>query len=625
MPEAAGHLVLCNGAQIPELRDDSMHTSSLDYRHADDSVKLSFPGFSGDVFHLPDRILDLLEIAGYVYCADRLTSRGDKDQIDYRGWSRTFHYAIRVRDFEFWDSVKRSLSEALCFMSGDNDYRFTFQPGHSTPPTSLFDTPDQDLVPKDNASVILFSGGLDSLTGALDRLASTQDQLYLVSHKSGQPSTIRTQKGLFDALAERYPGRLQHYSFYCSLHGIRAPEETQRTRVFLYCAIAYALAHYFGRKSLYVYENGITSLNFPKREDQKNARATRTTHPKTIALLQSFFTQVEGSRISIETPFMWHTKTDVLVRLSELDGKDLLPSSVSCSKTFLNVTPSTHCGGCSQCIDRRFAAYASGLHDWDNVGLYSTDFISQSIEDGEVRTTVLDYIRQARSFATWNSDAFGINTLNSLVDVVDCVGARTEPEAVEKLWELCNRHGKQVLGAMQRMREMHDDLSVTPQPRSLLHMIGDREYLKPPVERLMQDISVRLSKSVPLAFQTNPPVNENDFNDKLSALLASDKHELEREHPAIAFALAKTVPDHSLSQYDLLIESKYLRKSTTPSKATDTMAADFFKYPKGMHVLYVVYDPERSISDDLAFSKPFEDRHGRQITREGYCKVCIIG
>lgn len=214
--------------------------------------------------------------------------------------------------------------------------------------------------------------------------------------------------------------------------------------------------------------------------------------------------------------------------------------------------------------------------------------------------------------------------LNSLVDVADYVGAKTDPEAVDRVWELCHRHGTQVLSAIRRMQTLYDDLSCNPQPKSLLHMVAGREYLKPPVERLVNDIIARLSQSLPLAFQSNLPTGENDFNDKLSALLASDKQELEREHPAIAFALAKTVPDHSLSQYDLLIESKYIRKSTTPSRATDGMAADFFKYPQGSHVLYVVYDPERSITDDPVFCQAFENRDGKQLKRNGHCRVCVI-
>ena len=60
--------------------------------------------FVRDVSHLPSRILDLLEIAAYVFCADRLASRGRKDNVEYHSWPRLFHFVIKVRDFDFWDT-----------------------------------------------------------------------------------------------------------------------------------------------------------------------------------------------------------------------------------------------------------------------------------------------------------------------------------------------------------------------------------------------------------------------------------------------------------------------------------------------------------------------------------------
>ena len=54
-------------------------------------------------------------------------SRGSKDNVEYHSWSRLFHFAIKVRDFDFWNmpDVKEKLKEALVFMSGDRAYHFT--------------------------------------------------------------------------------------------------------------------------------------------------------------------------------------------------------------------------------------------------------------------------------------------------------------------------------------------------------------------------------------------------------------------------------------------------------------------------------------------------------------------
>jgi len=74
------------------------------------------------------------------------------------------------------------------------------------------------------------------------------------------------------------------------------------------------------------------------------------------------------------------TKGDVLKRLAATNHERLLTSSVSCSKTFQRMEhEATHCGTCSQCIERRFAAYAAGLDDIDESGLYALDFIETGI------------------------------------------------------------------------------------------------------------------------------------------------------------------------------------------------------------------------------------------------------
>ena len=85
-------------------------------------------------------------------------------------------------------------------------------------------------------------------------------------------------------------------------------EETQRTRSFLYTSIACAIATAYGQDSFTVFENGITSINFPRREDLSHARASRTTHPRTIKHLEDFFSIVRGCDMKIKTPFLGKDK-----------------------------------------------------------------------------------------------------------------------------------------------------------------------------------------------------------------------------------------------------------------------------------------------------------------------------
>ena len=613
-------LVLCNGASPPDENFNDKHVIALDYLDGKGvlaNVKLGLPNFVRDVYHLPDRTLDLLELAAYVYCADRMSSRGSKGAVEYHAWARSFHFVAKVRDYAFWtrSDVSACLSRALQFMTGDREYRFSFQPGHSTQRTGLFDDEQFRMADSQDLNVALFSGGLDSLAGVLNHLETTSEQVCLVSHQS-QPGTVRTQRQLVAALKDHYPGKVSHYKFECHLKGIRAVEETQRSRAFLYTSIAFAIAQAFGQDAFSVYENGITSINFPRRADLSGARASRTTHPRTIFHMKQLFSLLDERQMHVQLPFLWKTKTDVLALLRDGPHPELIPSSVSCSKTFQNLGLATHCGGCSQCVDRRFAAYASRADDIDESGIYAHDIISTAISDREVRTTVVDYVRQAKDFGTWNEDHFYTELAADLSDVVEYLpDAGGEFERLGRVIDLCRRHGDQVAFAMKRMRDSHDDLYSDVAQNSLLGLISERPYMKDPVSLLVDRICELLDPAIGKMFGANPPKNETDLNTKIGSLLNSHEIDLRREHPAVSFAGGHTVPDHGGDDADVLIEAKYVRGATSPSRVSDGIAADITKYPQDRHILFVVYDPQRIIKDDQLFKTDFESR--------GRCTVLV--
>ena len=84
------------------------------------------------------------------------------------------------------------------------------------------------------------------------------------------------------------------------------------------------------------------------------------------------------------------------------------------------------------------------------------------------------------------------------------------------------------------------------------------------------------------------------MNDQLNALLIAEKGEYKREFPAIKFSFARTIPDHSFTEYDLLIEAKLLKKDTSKAAITDQIGADIHKYGSA-NKLFILYDPERKL------------------------------
>ena len=59
-----------------------------------------------------------------------------------------------------------------------------------------------------------------------------------------------------------------------------------------------------------------------------------------------------------------------------------------------------------------------------------------------------------------------------------------------------------------------------------------------------------------------------------------------------------------------------MRGATSPTKVSDAMAADVTKYPQDRHILFVVYDPQRMITDDRTFARDFETF--------GRCTVLVV-
>src|SRR4051812_25785215 len=92
------------------------------------------------VRHFPDELLDLLEVASYVYAADSATSRGSPSggQMGAR-WRRRFRFIIPVRRPNLWGSadVSSALTNTLSFLSED-EYRFEFTTLDEAPPTQIY-------------------------------------------------------------------------------------------------------------------------------------------------------------------------------------------------------------------------------------------------------------------------------------------------------------------------------------------------------------------------------------------------------------------------------------------------------------------------------------------------------
>jgi hypothetical protein len=203
---AERHLVLCGRSLAPKLGRDWQNPPVLRLHIGEgrNDVHLRLEHLSRRLCaDLPGVAVDLLKIAAYVYAADQAITRGGRVEIEYgECWRRHFRFEVPVRCLDVWRraDVNVALTETLSYLS-DDDYEFNFTRLRNPPPLSryLFDVLESK---QDFEEVILFSGGLDSLGGAVREILQGHHKVVLVSHRPNSKILAR-QRELVVRLNER--------------------------------------------------------------------------------------------------------------------------------------------------------------------------------------------------------------------------------------------------------------------------------------------------------------------------------------------------------------------------------------------------------------------------------------
>jgi len=126
-------------------------------------------------------------------------------------------------------------------------------------------------------------------------------------------------------------------------------------------------------KQVVLPENGLIALNVPLQPSRLGTLSTRTAHPLFVDRFRDFLDDAGLYDGTIENPFLYQSKTDML---QGLDGKfqDLVQRSVSCAHAgdvrWVGKSGVRHCGYCVPCVYRRAAMIERG---WDNADDYAFD------------------------------------------------------------------------------------------------------------------------------------------------------------------------------------------------------------------------------------------------------------
>jgi 7-cyano-7-deazaguanine synthase in queuosine biosynthesis len=305
---------------------------------------------------------DLVHLAVSIFLADRSSHRNRGTGVR---WERDLDLIVPVTAPGRWNSVSQQLEEHLHTLTGDR-WSLTFEKQSGRRPSEVADVRPADVV-------CLFSGGADSLAGAIAARDAVGAPPVLVSHwdfnKIGG-----VQSDLVDRLEQVWGTPIEHHRIQMQRlshqvgSGLAFPNEIRRrSRSFLFLALGLAAAAVRGAE-LWICENGFTSVNPPLSPERRGSLTTRTTHPGFLDGVTETLQDV-GLSVTLTNPFEAKTKGMVLAeaasKLKVTQAKDLFSASHSCGKParFPGFSSGDQCGVCFGCVVRRGSFLASGIQD----------------------------------------------------------------------------------------------------------------------------------------------------------------------------------------------------------------------------------------------------------------------
>ncbi|MEX0975387.1 MAG: Qat anti-phage system QueC-like protein QatC [Bacillota bacterium] len=344
-----------------------------------------------DLTHLgvyPTEIgVDLLVLAAHVFAADTRISRVTESQDS---WTREIRLVVPVSDPDRWATGSDTLVRMLNFLTGDR-----WEIGFRSRPQGFATLTRHRSVglrrPRFN-KLALFSGGLDSLIGAVDLLEAGNTPLF-VSH-AGEGAISDAQQTLFRTLRAEYSGRpfdrLRIWmTFPKDLVAGSEGEPTTRGRSFLFFSLGiFAGTGLEGDFTLLAPENGLIALNVPLDPLRLGALSTRTTHPFYIARWNELLAQLDLPG-KIENPYWNCTKGEMVASCANSTLlRRLIPLSLSCSSPskgrWLGFGPQ-HCGYCVPCLIRRAAIDAGLGRGSDTIRYTIADLTARPLDTGQAK------------------------------------------------------------------------------------------------------------------------------------------------------------------------------------------------------------------------------------------------
>jgi 7-cyano-7-deazaguanine synthase in queuosine biosynthesis len=465
-PQPTRALLRCDGATIPP---DVAHQSW------DEQVDITALGGNPNLTLVVDslvrkvtgeidpRVLDLIRIAAYCFAADQAIRRGGRVDVHREGWQRVMTVCLPVADPRFWSEPDRleRLTAALGFATDDH-WAFVFdhlKPDIGQLPIRWANIPTPDptdasrLFAKPPQSVVLFSGGTDSLCALVETLGTNDPPPVVVSHWPARHIKARQDRLFLDVRRRFRRWDIPHVSFEIHRSGEENGDSSQRTRGFLFACLGAAVAAHVGAREVVLADNGYVSVNPPINDQLVGATASRGTHPKFLSLLNHLLDSVFEDTVQVTNPLWDRTRAEALGMLVDAGHPELLALTHSCGKHRHRTEGKPHCGGCSQCVDRRFAVIIAGLQAFDPIERYELDLFAADLPEGEARTVPLSYVRFADQVHRMEADQL----FDEYPQLDECLDPNDWHFAEQSVGiaDVLKRHAAETLGVVARMYGVH--------------------------------------------------------------------------------------------------------------------------------------------------------------------------
>jgi hypothetical protein len=173
-------------------------------------------------------------------------------------------------------------------------------------------------------------------------------------------------------------------------------------------------------------------------------------------LLQQLARSILKNSVTIENPFIWKTKVEVVRDLNDRPERDCIGHTLSCSRTRELSYYKLHCGTCAQCLQRRLSTLGAGASRVDPAEAYAVDLLTGPRQAGEDRVMAVEMVRSALEFRRMAHVDFAIRFAGEFAWLTNSLEL-SQADVALRVVDLFQRHGEAVRSVFKQAALDHAD------------------------------------------------------------------------------------------------------------------------------------------------------------------------